>query len=119
VSLANTLFVRRTLFVDIGTEALDSNSFVSDFVLGFLGFPLLFEPQTMVQSWLNAANATDIGTPAAMGPITNVDVLGITVGVWDYGDHYWGRGTVGPTIPRSMIDGWWYIKGTDAVQTFP
>jgi hypothetical protein len=96
------------------TEALDSNPFVSDFVLGFLGFQILFidfEPQTIVQSWLHAANATDIGTPAAMGPITNVDVQGKTVGVCDYADYYWGRGAVGPTIPRSMINGWWYIKG--------
>ena len=37
------------------TEAADSNPFVSDFVLGFLGFQILFitfEPQTIVQSWL-------------------------------------------------------------------
>ncbi|GEM_PF-3540696 len=104
------------------TEALDSHPFVSDFVLGFLGFQVLFinfEPQTIVQSWLNVANATDIGTPAAMGPITNVDVRGTTVGVCDYADYYWGRGAVGPTIPRDMIDAWWYIMGTDAVQTFP
>ena len=104
------------------TEALDSHPFVSDFVLGFLGWQILFfniQPQTIVQSWLNAANATDIGTAAAMGPITNVKFRGITLGVSDYGDYYWGRGAVGPTISRSMIDGWWYIQGTDAVQTFP
>jgi hypothetical protein len=102
------------------TEALDSHSFVSDFPLGFLGLPLFgLEPQTIVQAWLNAANATDIGTPAAMGPIVNVDVLGITLGISDYADHYWGKGTVGPTIPQALINGWWYIKGTDAVQTFP
>jgi hypothetical protein len=104
------------------TEAADSHPFVSDFVLGFLGFQvpfIFFQPHTIVQSWLNAANATDIGTPAAMGPITNVNVRGTTVGVCDYADYYWGRGAVGPTIPRNMIDGWWYIKGTDAVQTFP
>jgi Family of unknown function (DUF6345) len=96
------------------TEAADSNPFVSDFVLGFLGFNFVFfafEPQTIVQSWLSAANATDIGTAAAMGPITNVVEKGATIGVWDYGDYYWGKGPVGPTIPRSMINGWWYIKG--------
>ncbi|MGO9489355.1 MAG: DUF6345 domain-containing protein [Solirubrobacteraceae bacterium] len=93
------------------TEALDSNSFVSDFSLGFLGFPLFFEPQTIVQAWLNAANATNIGTPAAMGPIVNIDVLGITLGISDYADYYWGKGTVGPTIPQELINGWWYIKG--------
>ena len=57
-----------------------------------------FEPQTIVQSWLNAANATDIGTAAAMGPMTNVDV-GVTLGVCNYGDYYWGRGPVGPPSP--------------------
>ena len=95
------------------TEALDSNPFVSDFVLGFLGFQILgitFGAQTIVQSWLSATNATDIGTAAAMGPMTNVDV-GVTLGVCNYGDYYWGRGPVGPTIPRGMIHGWWYIKG--------
>ena len=96
------------------TEAADSHPFVSDFVLGFLGFQILFitfEPVTIVQSWLSAANATDIGTAAAMGPITNIDVDGVTIGVWNYGDYYWGKGPVGPTIPRNMIDGWWYIQG--------
>ena len=95
------------------TEAADSNPFVSDFVLGFLGFQILFitfEPQTIVQSWLSATRATDIGTAAAMGPMTNVDV-GVTLGVCNYGDYYWGKGPVGPTIPRNMIHGWWYIQG--------
>jgi hypothetical protein len=104
------------------TEAADSNSFVSDFALGFLGLSLGFidfGPQTIVQAWLNAANATDIGTPAAMGPIVNLDLLGTTLGISDYADYYWGKGAVGPTLPQELINGWWYIKGTDAVQTFP
>jgi hypothetical protein len=102
------------------TEAADSHSFVSDFPLGFLGLPFFGpEPQTIVQAWLNAANATDIGTPAAMGPVVNLDVRGVTLGISDYADYYWGKGTVGPTLPRELINGWWYIKGTDAVQTFP
>jgi Family of unknown function (DUF6345) len=93
------------------TEAADSNAFVSDFVVGFLGLPIFSEPLTIVQSWLNAANATDIGTPAAMGPIFNIDVAGITLGISDYADHYWGKGAVGPTIPKKIINGWWYIMG--------
>lgn len=105
------------------TEAWDSHQFVSDFVLGILGLQLPFidfEAQTIVQAWLNAANANDIGTPAAMGPIVNVEERrGITVGVSDYGDYYWSRGLVGPTITQNMINAWWYIKGTDAVQIFP
>ena len=93
------------------TEAYDSNSFVSDFSIGFLGFPIFFEPQTIVQAWLNAANATDIGTPAAMGPIVNLDIDGFTFGISDYGDYYWGKGTVGPTLPQELVNGSWYIKG--------
>jgi hypothetical protein len=53
-------------------------------------------------------------TPASARPMvghTNVHVGGITLGLSDYGDYYWGRGAVGPTISRNMIDGWWYIKG--------
>ena len=95
------------------TEAGDSNPFVTAFVQGFLGVEILFiafEPMTIVQSWLSASDAADIGTAAAMGPMTNVDV-GVTLGVCNYGDYYWGRGPVGPTIPRSMIQGWWYIQG--------
>jgi hypothetical protein len=41
------------------------------------------------------------------------------LGVSDYADDYSGRGGVGPTIPRQLIKGWWEIKGTDDVQTFP
>jgi hypothetical protein len=91
------------------TEAADSNSFCFEFPLGFLGFGFI-PARTIVQSWLSAANATGIGTPAAMGPIVDVEVLGLTLGISDYGDHYWGRGPVGPTIPRSQISGWWYVK---------
>jgi hypothetical protein len=54
-----------------------------------------------------------------MGPITNIDVAGITIGICDYADYYWGRGPVGPTISKKMINAWWYIMGTDAMQTFP
>jgi Family of unknown function (DUF6345) len=100
------------------TEAADSNSFCFDFPLNFLGFFIL-PPQTIVQAWLNAANAANIGTPAAMGPIFNIDLFGLTLGISDYGDHYWGKGAVGPTIPQDLINGWWYIKGTNALQTFP
>jgi hypothetical protein len=39
-----------------------------------------------------------------MGPITNIDVAGITIGICDYADYYWGRGPVGPTISKKMIN---------------
>ena len=41
-----------------------------------------------------------------MGPIVNIDVLGITVGICNYADYYWGKGTVGPTISQELINGW-------------
>ena len=79
------------------TEAQDSNDFCFDWPLGFLGLSLPFleiEPTTMVQAWINAARGTSIGTPAAMGPIFNIDIDGFHLGLSDYGDYYWGRGWV-------------------------
>ena len=54
-----------------------------------------------------------------MGPIWNLEIMGLTLGISDYGDYYWGKGSVGPNIMQSMTNGWWYIQGTDAVQDFP
>jgi hypothetical protein len=71
----------------------------------------LLPPTTVVQAWISAANAANIGTPAVMGPIRIVAGKYGPVGVSDYGDCYWGRGPVGPTIPASQINGWWYIQG--------
>ena len=110
--------------VGFETDASDAGvGFMTDFpqdILGttFLGIQLT-TPQTIVQGWINSAIANQMGTPAAMGPIENVEVLGFTAGIWNYNDYYWGKGSVGPTIPRSQINGWWYIQGTDAVQEFP
>jgi hypothetical protein len=99
------------------TNASDNGvGFMTDFPGNILGAT---PPQTVVQGWLNAAIANQMGTPAAMGPIFNLDILGITLGIYNYNDHYWGKGTVGPNILQSMIDGWWYIQGTDALQEFP
>ncbi len=98
--------------------------FMTDFPADILGISLplvgtIWSPQTVVQGWLNSAMANQMGTPAAMGPIHNLDLLGITFGIFDYQDYYWGKGPVGPNIPQSQIDGWWYIQGTDALQEFP
>ena len=84
-----------------------------------LAFGTLYPAQTIVQGWLNAAIANQMGTPAAMGPILNLDIDGVSFAICDYPDYYWGKGTVGPNIPQSLINGWWYIQGTDAVQEFP
>jgi hypothetical protein len=73
-------------------------------------------PLTIQKAWFDAAAARGTGTPAAMGPIHWYPPLfGVSWGVWDFNDHYWGKGFVGPTIPRSQINGWWYIKGTGPV----
>ncbi len=96
--------------------------FMTDFPAFILGVNALFiviSPQTIVQGWLNSAMSNNMGTPAAMGPVFNVAHDGQTIGICDYGDYYWGKGPVGPTIPQSLINGWWYIQGTGAVQEFP
>jgi Family of unknown function (DUF6345) len=112
------------------TEASDAGiGFMNDFpanILGYLSISIFGEtlylpqpPQTLVQGWLNAAIANQMGTPAAMGPIWNLDIGEISLSICDYPDYYWGKGTVGLNIPQSLINGWWYIQGTDAVQEFP
>ncbi len=106
------------------TNASDAGvGFMTDFPQNILGRTFLgiqfSPPQTIVQGWINAAIANQMGTPAAMGPIENVVIDGITFGIWNYSDFYWGKGSVGPTIPQAQINGWWYIQGTDAVQEFP
>jgi Family of unknown function (DUF6345) len=107
------------------TEASDAGvGFMSDFPANILGitiplFGMVSQPQTVVQGWLSAAIANQMGTPAAIGPIWNIAVDGFTIGICDYSDYYWGKGGVGPNISQSLINGWWYIQGTDAIQEFP
>ncbi|MGD0331005.1 MAG: DUF6345 domain-containing protein [Nitrososphaeria archaeon] len=104
--------------VGFASEASDAGvGFMGDFPNNILGVGK--PPETIVQGWLDAAMADDMGTPAAMGPIWNLELGIITVGISDYSDYYWGKGSVGITIPQCMINGWWYIQGTDAVQDFP
>jgi hypothetical protein len=101
------------------TTASDAGvGFAGDFPGNMLGAGG-HSPQTVVQSWINAALSDHMGTPAAMGPIYNIKVQGFDFPFYDYGDHYWGKGSVGLTIPPSLVNGWWYVKGTDSVQFFP
>ena len=104
------------------TEASDAGiGFMTDFpanILGFVSFSFFGSPQyfpvppcTIVQGWLYSAIANHMGTPAAMGPIYG--------GICDYWDYYWGKGPVGPNIPQSQINGWWYIQGAGPMQDFP
>jgi hypothetical protein len=58
--------------------------------------------QTITSAWFNASNSSNVGTAAAMGPIT----IG---GVSDLNDYYIGKGSRGPTIAAADIAGWWYI----------
>ena len=102
------------------TDAADDTgtSFMLDFPANILG--ATSTPQTLVQGWLNAAISNQVGTPAAMGPIMNIRFPGFgTIGIADYGDNYWGKGSVGPNITQAETNGWWFIQGTDAVQEFP
>ncbi|HXW26769.1 MAG TPA: DUF6345 domain-containing protein [Xanthobacteraceae bacterium] len=106
------------------TSASDAGvGFMTDFpnnILGFtitiLGLEISIPPQTILQGWLNAAIANQMGTPAAMGPILNL-VEGL--GIFNYQDCYWGKGPVSSNISQSQTNGWWYIQGTDALQEFP
>ena len=82
--------------------AYAGTGFPGSFALNMLGFFVL-PPHSIVNAWFSAANAHGTGTPAAMGPIG-------PGGVWDYGDYYWGKGPVGPTIRASQIRGWWYLN---------
>jgi hypothetical protein len=72
------------------------------------GFPkqyadnMLVSSETIVQAWISAAHTKGTGTAAALGPIG-------PDGIWDYNDHYWGKGAVGASIPANLIQGWWYI----------
>jgi hypothetical protein len=86
---------------------------VADRVLGVNGQTA----QTIVQSWFNSASATGAGTAAAMGPAIEI-VPGFFI--CDYGDYFWGKGPVGPTIvpssyPASML-AYWYVTTTTALQ---
>jgi hypothetical protein len=86
---------------------------VADRVLGVNGQTA----QTIVQSWFNSASATGAGTAAAMGPAIEI-VPGFFI--CDYGDYFWGKGPVGPTIvpssyPASML-AYWYVTSTTALQ---
>jgi len=82
--------------------AYAGTGFPGGFAVNMLGFAFL-PPQSIVNAWFSSANAHGTGTPAALGPIG-------PGGVWDYGDYYWGKGSVGPTIPASQIRGWWYLN---------
>jgi len=82
--------------------AYAGTGFPGGFALNMLGF-FTIPPSSIVNAWFNSANAHGTGTPAAMGPIG-------PGGAWDYYDYYWGRGSVGPTIPASQIRGWWYLN---------
>jgi len=79
-------------------------------------------PQTIVQSWFNAAQSTGAGTPAAMGPAFSIG--GGLFWMANIDDYYWGKGSVGPTIVPSSFAagdiGWWYLNGSNsATLVFP
>jgi hypothetical protein len=77
-------------------------SFSKNMLGSLFQIPPLF-PSPIVSAWFSAANACGTGTPAALGPIGPGNV-------WDYGDYFWGKGPVGPTIHSSQVIGWWYLN---------
>jgi hypothetical protein len=88
------------------SPAYPGTGFPSRFAQNMLGslfqIPPKF-PSPIVSAWFSAANACGTGTPAALGPIGPGNV-------WDYGDYFWGKGPVGPTIHSSQVIGWWYLN---------
>ncbi|HEY5910440.1 MAG TPA: DUF6345 domain-containing protein [Verrucomicrobiae bacterium] len=90
------------ILLGFSTSAGAETGFPGSFAFNMLGF-FLFPPNSIVNAWFSAANSHGTGTPAALGPIG-------PGGVWDYGDYYWGKGAVGPTIRASQIRGWWYLN---------
>ena len=93
------------------TPAGVATGFPRSFANKMLGCPA--PPLTIVDAWFNAAAACGTGTPAAMGPAmwvwVNTPSPGHWALVWDFGDYYWGKGPVGPTIRWWQVTGWWYL----------
>ncbi len=95
----NGLHIMTGFFTDASGIAID---FCADFPGGMLGLLDNTPPLTIVAAWVDAALADDVGIPAAMGPVGPDAAC-------DFLDFYWGKGSVGPSIPKSLIQGWWYI----------
>jgi len=113
------------LHILTGFASLDQpdgyGDFERDFATDMLG--VTKKPQTIVQSWFSSAKSNGIGTAAAMGPAVFVK-KGELFSMANLNDHYWGKGTVGPTIvPSSLAPGdigWWYLTTTTSANVvFP
>ena len=70
---------------------------------GFFTFPAL----RVRQAW--AMMALSLEPPGRQYVTMGVFGAG---GVTDYDDFFWGKGPVGPDIPKSQITGYWWLVGT-------
>jgi hypothetical protein len=92
--------------------------FESDVALNLLGTNDSNTALSIVQSWFDAAKASNDGTPVAMGPAlrNEADDTVFT----DFGDHYTPSGPVGPTITPHQYPakdvGWWTIEDSGSSQ---
>jgi hypothetical protein len=72
--------------------------------------------QDIVQSWFSSSAANATGTAAAMGPAVEA-MPGIFV--TDYGDYFWGKGSIGPTIVLASYppaeQAYWYVTSTTPI----
>jgi hypothetical protein len=94
-------------------EASVGNGFPQEFAYRILGKAQAkptIPPQTIVQAWLGAAAAQGTGKGAALGPFFFTQIGSTPYLFFDYYDHYWGKGTVGPSLPRGLINGGWYVR---------
>jgi hypothetical protein len=69
----------------------------------FLGWN---KPMTVRGAWAQASIDDQPASVvwATMGPVG-------PGGLVNFNDYFWGKGSVGPDVPRSAVTGWWYITG--------
>jgi hypothetical protein len=72
----------------------------------FANYMLRNNPMTVRQAWAQASIDDQPAqvTWATMGVISNGSLT-------NYNDHYWGKGSVGPDVPASQVNGYWRLSG--------
>ncbi len=89
----------------------ETNASVSSYFTGKFAKYMLQDNKTIRQAWFDAI--------ADHQPSDRVGVVMGVFGpaspgsrpVWNYSDHYWGKGSVGPDIRGRQISGYWSVSG--------
>ncbi len=89
----------------------ETNARVSNDFTGKFAHNMLDENKTVRQAWFDAI--ADHQPSDRVGVV--MGVIGLhpwtSAWVWNYSDHYWGKGSVGPDIRDSQIRGYWTVTG--------